>query len=107
MHFAFILKVQYPDGVISHIPWQRHGGTRRETEKEVRASFERDNVYGPLPKDPARLAELLDVLDGGECADGYENSTKLYDAACQKATKLDTKAVKKDVLPPATTTAAA
>lgn len=95
MHFGFILKVEFPDGTISHIPWQRYGGTRRETEKEVRASFERDNVYGPCPKDPKRLAKLLEILECGDCADGWENSSKLYEAACQKALKLDGKALKK------------
>lgn len=90
MHFAFILKTRLKDGKTYHMPWQRYGSTRKEAEKQVRASFERDNIYAPgLNGDHAALE---DVLDAGECQDGIDNSIKLYEAACAKAAKLDAKA---------------
>lgn len=91
MHFAFILKIQFPDGAIWHMPWQRYGGSRREAEKVIRDSFERDNVYAPQMKNPSRLGVLLDMLDCGECEDGIQNSSDLFEAACKKAARLDAK----------------
>lgn len=90
MHFAFILKCEL-NGKVFHMPWQRLAETKKEAEKRVRESFERDNIYAPGIKTDKNCAKLLEIIDFGESKDGVENSAPLYDSACTKAAKMDAK----------------
>lgn len=88
MHFAFILRCKLPDGKICHLAWQRLASTRKEVEKHVRDAFAKDRNGCPVGTD------LVELIEAGECKEGYENSIQLYEDACNKIRKLDTKAGK-------------
>jgi len=82
VHCAFVLKIRRADGSIWHQAWQRYGSGKVEIQKAV---LERFKEYKEPDED---LKELIEI---GECEDGIANSGKLYDAACAKAEKLDTR----------------
>lgn len=77
-----MLKIRRADGSVWHQAWQRHGEGQAEIKKAVLKRFE-------ACKEPDE--DLKELIEIGECADGIDNSGKLYDAACAKATKLDAK----------------
>jgi len=100
-HYGFIAKVKLKDGKIQHFAWQRLATSRAEALKHVKSKLAEDNVYLPgTPKE--KWGELLDILEAGECPEGYENSTQLYEDVCNKARKLDGKQDKKlsQIVPP-------
>lgn len=88
MHFAFILRCKLPDGKICHLAWQRLASTRKEVEKHVRDAFGKDRNGCPVD------TELVELIEAGECKEGYENSIQLYEDACSKVLKLNAKAGK-------------
>jgi hypothetical protein len=87
MHFGFVLKTKAPDGTLHFFACQMQGSSRDECEKRIRERFELTNVYAP-----GYIGEVMHTLEAllacGECEDGYENSTALYEKACNKASKL-------------------
>lgn len=91
MHYGFVVRVKFKDGSVCHLAWQRLATSRAEALKHVKAGFAENNAFVPgTSKDV--WGELVDILEAGECPEGYENSIKLYEAACVKAEKLNKKA---------------
>lgn len=93
MHFAFVLRCKLPNGKICHLAWQKLASSRKEMEKHIRESFAKNGAYLPGNHPPGK-SELLELIEAGECKEGYENSTQLYEDACNKARKLDEKEAK-------------
>jgi len=100
MHFAFILRCKLPNGTIRHLAWQKLASSRKDVEKHIREKFAVTGAYLPGDHPPGK-SELLDLIEAGECKDGYENSVQLYEDACNKALKLDKKSEKPVKVDPA------
>lgn len=92
MHFAFILKCKFKDGRLSHYVWQRNANTRKQAEKEVMSGFQQLNVFA-YETAIEKQAELIEMTEAGEANENSDNSHKLYEAACAKAAKMDSKAL--------------
>lgn len=92
MQYAFILKCKYPNNKISHLVWQRSGSSRKDAEKELRKDFDKSNVFAPgMNVDAKNRAELLDMMEAGECGEEIDETQKLFETAAKKAAKLDNK----------------
>jgi hypothetical protein len=88
MHFGFILKTKDPvTGELGFWACQMQGTTRAECEKRLQEKFKLTNVYAPGYAGEV-MHTLEAILTGGECEDGWENSSTLYEKACNKAAKL-------------------
>ncbi len=88
MHFGFVIRTKNPTtGTLDYFAWQLQGSTRAECESRIREKFKLTNVYPPGYSGEV-MHTLEAVLSCGECEDGYENSTELYEKACNKAAKM-------------------
>lgn len=90
MHYAFIKKVSR-SGTLYHLAHVLLAPSIDEARTRVLKDFENGKMPGEV---------LEKLIDFGQCKDGYDNSTDLYEKCCKQAAKLDSKAQGAHAIPP-------